>query len=59
MMDTKINKCREKQSIGFLKPAEAGMPIKEIGRKHSFRDASVYERRSKYGGTDAIEANRM
>ena len=29
------------------------MPVKEIGRKHGFSDASVYKWRSKYGGMDA------
>ena len=32
------------------------MPIKEIGRKHGFSDASFYKWRSKYGGMDATEA---
>ena len=29
------------------------MPIKDIGRKHGFSDASFYKWRSKYGGMDA------
>ena len=32
------------------------MPIKEIGRKHGFSDASFCKWRSKYGGMDATEA---
>ncbi|WP_152968724.1 transposase, partial [Burkholderia mallei] len=28
--------------IGFLKEAEAGMPVKELCRKHGFSDASFY-----------------
>jgi len=35
------------------------MPIKEIGRKHGFSDASFYKWRSKYGGMDASEAKRL
>ena len=35
------------------------MPIKEIGRKHGFSDASFYKGHSKYGGMDASEANRL
>jgi putative transposase len=35
------------------------MPIKEIGRKHGFRDASFYKWRSKYGSMDASEAKRL
>ena len=39
--------------------AEAGIPIKEIGRKCGFSDASFYKWRSKYGGMDASEAKRL
>ena len=35
------------------------MPVKEIGRKHGFSDASFYKLRSKYGGMDASEAKRL
>ena len=35
------------------------MPVKEIGRKHGFSDASFHKRRSKYGGMDASEAKRL
>ena len=39
--------------------AEAGMPIKEIGRKHGFSDASFYKWRSRYGGMDPTEDKRL
>ena len=35
------------------------MPIKEIGHKHGFSDASFYKWRSKYCGMDASEAKRL
>ena len=35
------------------------MPIKEIGRKHGFSDASFYKWCSEYGGMDASEAKRL
>ena len=35
------------------------MPVKVIGRKHGFSDASFYKWRSKYGGMDASEAKRL
>ena len=35
------------------------MPVKEIGRKHGFSDASFYKWPSKYGGMDASEAKRL
>jgi putative transposase len=28
--------------IGLLRQAEAGMPLKELGREHGFSDASFY-----------------
>jgi hypothetical protein len=30
----------EEQIIGFLREAEAGMPVKELCRKHGFSEAS-------------------
>ena len=30
----------EEQIIGFLKEADAGVPIKELCRRHGFSDAS-------------------
>jgi putative transposase len=49
----------EAQIIGFLKEAEAGMPVKELCRKHGFSDASFYTWRAKYGGMDVTEAKRL
>jgi putative transposase len=46
----RVSKYSEEQIIGFLRQAEAGMPVKEIGRKHGFSDAGFYKWRSKYGG---------
>ena len=55
----RTSKYSEEQIIGFLRQAEAGMPVKEIGRKHGFSDASFYKWHSKYGGMDASEAKRL
>ena len=35
------------------------MPVKEIGRKHGFSDASFYKWQSRYGGMDESEAKRL
>ncbi len=43
----------EEQIIGFLREAEAGMPIKDLCRQHGFSEASYYLWRSKFGGIDA------
>mgnify|MGYP000470409389 CR=1 FL=1 len=40
----------EEQIIGFLREAEAGMPVAELCRKHAFSEASYYLWRSKFGG---------
>ena len=39
----RTSKYSEEQIIGFLRHAEVGMPIKEIGRKYGFSDASFYK----------------
>ena len=37
----------EEQIIGFLKEAQAGVPVKELCRKHGFSDVSFYTWRAK------------
>lgn len=38
----------EEQIIGFLREAEAGLPVKELCRRHGFSEASYYLWRSKF-----------
>ena len=40
----------EERVIGLLREGEAGMPVKELCRRHGFSEASYYLRRSKFGG---------
>ena len=49
----------EEQIIGFLREAEAGMPVAELCRKHAFSEASYYLWRSKFGGMNVSEAKRL
>lgn len=49
----------EEQIIGFLREAEAGMPVKELCRKHGFSEASYYLWRSKFGGMTVPDAKRL
>jgi putative transposase len=49
----------EEQIIGFLKEVDAGIPVKELCRKHGFSEASYYLWRSKFGGMSAPEAKRL
>lgn len=45
--------------IGFLKQAEAGVPVKELCRQHGFSDASFYNWRAKFGGMTVPDAKRL
>ena len=42
----------EEQIIGFLREADAGMPVKELCRKHGFSEASYYLWKAKFGGME-------
>jgi putative transposase len=55
----KAGKFSEEQIIGFLKQAEAGMPVKELCRKGGFSDATFYKWRSKFGGMEVADARRL
>ncbi len=50
----RTSKYSEAQIIGFLRQAEAGMPVKEIGRKSGFSDASFYKSPSHLGMSDGF-----
>jgi len=54
----KKSRFTEEQIIGFLRQAEAGMPIKEVCRGGGFSDATFYKWRAKFGGMEASEAQR-
>ena len=49
----------EEQIIGFLREADAGMPMKDLCRKHGFSEATFYLWRSKFGGTEVSDAKRL
>lgn len=49
----------EEQIIRILKKAEAGLPIKELCRKHNISDVTFYTWRKKYGGLEVSEARRL
>lgn len=49
----------EEQIIGFLREAEAGLPIKDLCRRHGFSEASYYLWRSKFGGMSIPDAKRL
>lgn len=49
----------EEQIIGFLKEADAGLPVAELCRKHGFSDASYYKWKAKFGGMEVSDAKRL
>jgi putative transposase len=49
----------EEQIIGFLREADAGVPVKELCRKRGFSEASYYLWRSKFGGMEVSDAKRL
>ena len=49
----------EEQIIGFLKEADAGLPVKELCRKHGFSEASYYKWKAKFGGMEVSDAKRL
>jgi putative transposase len=49
----------EAQIVGFLREADAGVPVKELCRKHGFSDGSYYLWRSKFGGMGVSDAKRL
>ena len=40
----------EEQIIGFLREAEADLPVKELCRRHGFSEPSYYACKVKFGG---------
>jgi len=55
----KRKRFADEQIIGFLREADAGVPVKELCRKHGFSDASFCTWRAKFGGMQVEEAKRL
>lgn len=49
----------EEQIIGFLREVDAGLPVKDLCRRHGFSEASYYLWRSKFGGLSVPDAKRL
>ncbi len=49
----------EEQIIGFLREADAGLPVKELCRKHGFSEPSCYAWKAKFGGMKVSDAQRL
>ncbi len=55
----KNSRFSEEQIVGVLKEAEAGVPVKELGRRVGISDATFYHWKAKYGGLEVNEARRL
>jgi len=49
----------EQQIVAILKEGEAGVPAKEICRKHNISDATFYTWRKKYRGMETEDLRRL
>jgi putative transposase len=49
----------EEQIIRFLREADAGMPVKDLCRRHGFSEASYYLWRGKFGGMNVSDARHL
>ena len=55
----KKTKHSEEKIIGAVKQLEAGRPVKELAREMGITDQTLYNWKSKYGGMDVSEAQRL
>jgi putative transposase len=49
----------EEQIIAILKEHEAGAKTADLARKHGISEATIYNWKAKFGGTDVSEAKRL
>jgi len=49
----------EEQIIGILKHREAGQKVVDLAREHGISEATIYTCKSKYGGLEVSEAQRL
>lgn len=47
------------QIIEVLKEAEAGVPVKDLARKHGMSETAFYKWREKFGGMQVSDAKRL
>ena len=55
----KRKRFTEEQIINVLKEAEAGVPTRELVRKHGISEQTFYRWKSKFGGMEISDAKRL
>jgi putative transposase len=55
----KKGRFSEEQIIGVLKQHEAGREVQELARELGVSEATIYTWKSKYGGLEVHEAQRL
>lgn len=55
----KKSRFNEEQIIGILKQHEAGSKVADFACEHGMSEATLYAWKSKYGGMDVSEAQRL
>ncbi|GIK64059.1 MAG: transposase [Chloroflexota bacterium] len=58
-MASKGTRYREEQIIRILKEVESGTSVAEVCRKYGVSEQTVYRWRTKYGGLEASELQRL
>lgn len=55
----KKTRFTREQIIQILQEAEAGLPVADVCSRHNCSEQSFYRWKSKFGGTDGSEINRL
>jgi putative transposase len=55
----KKSRFNEEQIISILKQHEAGQKVTDLAREHGVSEATIYIWKSKYGGMEVSEAQRL
>ena len=55
----KKGRFSEERIIGILKQHEAGHKVADLAREHGISGATIYTWKSKYGGLEVNEAQRL
>jgi len=53
------SKFTETQIVAILREADAGVPVKDVCRKHGVSSPTYYKWKAKYGGLGVSELKRM